>query len=144
MLNYIPDGYTQRGYIEASAGLHYALAFAFRPMLPEERDAVEEVLALRPAREGSQVTAAAVAHALLEWDLCDANGCPVPVGIEYVRRLRPALLDKLYSVVSGREAGDPPPMKTEAEEQDFVARLLEAAGTGCTPWEATLEADRKN
>src|SRR5437773_1206560 len=59
MLNYIPDGYTATGYIEASEGKHDALAFAFRPMLPEERDAVEEVLAIRPAREVSQVVAGA-------------------------------------------------------------------------------------
>ena len=144
MLNYIPDGYTERGYIEASEGKVDALAFAFRPLLPEERDAVEEVLAIRPAREGSLVVAAAVAHALFEWDLRDANGCPVAVGLDFVRRLRPALLDKLYTVVSGREASDPPPKQTAAEEQDFVVRLLEAAGTGCTPCELGQEADRKN
>lgn len=144
MLNYIPDGYTEKGYIEPSDGKHDALAFTYRPMLPEERDAVEEVLAIRPAREGSQVVAAAVAHALFEWDLRDVNGCPVPVGLDLVRRLRPTLLDKLYAVVSGREAGDPPPKQTTTEDQDYVVRLLEAAGTGCTPHELGQEADRKN
>lgn len=144
MLNYIPDGYTQRGYIEASEGKHGPLAFTFRPMLPEERDAVEEVLAIRPAREGSQVAAAAVAHALFEWDLRDENGCPLPVGLDCVRRLRPSLFDKLYAVVSGREPSDPPPQQTAAEEQDYVVRLLEAAGAGRTPQEWGEEADRKN
>lgn len=144
MLNYIPDGYTQRGYIEASEGKHNSLTFAYRPMLSEDRDAVEEVLAIRPAREGSQTVSAAVTHALIEWDLRDENGCPVAVGLEYVRRLRPVLLDKLYAVVSGREASDAPPKQTAGQEQDFVARLLEAAGTGCTPCELGLEADRKN
>lgn len=144
MLNYIPDGYTQHGYLEASDGKHDALAFAFRPMLPEERDAVEETLATRPARQGSQMVAAAVTHALVEWDLRDENGCPVAVGLDYVRRLRPVLLDKLYAVISGREASDPPTRQAVSEEKDFVARLLEAAGTGCTPCELGLEDDRKN
>ena len=50
----------------------------------------------------------------------------------------------LRAVVSGREASDPPPKLTATEEQDYVVRLLEAAGTGCTPNELGHEGDRKN
>jgi hypothetical protein len=144
MLNYIPDGYTERGHIDAAEGLHGPLSFSFRPMLPEERDAVDEVLATRPAREGAQLVAAAVTHALVEWDLRDEHGCPVAVGLDYVRRLRPALLDKLFAVICGRTPSDTPPDLTPGQERDYVAQLLEAAGTGCTPCELGQEADRKN
>lgn len=144
MLNIINDGYTEAGYIRAEEGLHGALSFRYRPMLAEQRDAVDEELIRKKAREGSQLLAAALHKHLVDWDLANAAGTTAPISLENIRRLRPALFDKLYHIVSGRKASDADPSATARDEADYVSRLLESAGSGELAGDVREQADAKN
>jgi hypothetical protein len=141
MLNYLPEDHSERGYIAAAERLHGSLSFVFQPLLAEQRDAVDEARRFRSAREGSDMVATAITKALREWDLRDEHGCPVAVGLGSVRRLRPALLDKLYAVIAGWSASDPVLDVAGVQDQTDEARLLAAAGLGCTPCEMQQETD---
>ena len=144
MLNIINDGYTEAGYIRGEEGLHGPLSFRYRPMLAEQRDAVDEELIRKKAREGNQLLAAALHKHLVDWDLTDAGGQAAPISLENIRRLRPALFDKLYHIVSGRKSSDADPQATARDESDYVSRLLETAGAGQSPGEVREQADAKN
>lgn len=135
---FIDDGYTEAGFIRAEPGLFDCdLRFAYRPMLPEERDSVAEGIERRKAHEAVQLVARTIAAHVSEWDLRDAKGEPVPVGERTIRRLRPRLFDRLYFVISGRQPSDPDPTKPGAgqdqEGDSYAERLMRAQ-----------EADQKN
>lgn len=102
----IRDGFTQRGYIAAEEGLHPALRFTFRPMIPEDVERVEQAREREPAAEKSRArTGAVIAKQLESWDVKfgDDNA---PISEQTVRRMRLSLQTKLYNVITGFRATD--------------------------------------
>lgn len=97
----IDDGYTEQGYIAPVEGLHGALEFTFRPILPARRDAVA-----RNDGEGF-VTAAAkeLAKAIKSWS-ASAGGKALPVTEHNIRSAKPRLFDRLWLVVAGYQPSD--------------------------------------
>lgn len=142
MLNIIPDGYTEEGYIAEDVRLHGELRFSYRPMLAEDRDAIEKV-----ARAGSAVQAhalyrKAVASRVTNWSEQDAHGVPVPINDANLKRMRPLLFDRLYNVVSGFRASDADPTRELTPEE--IDHELEAAITGQPVGDVRAEANAKN
>ncbi|RCS43936.1 hypothetical protein DTL42_18290 [Bremerella cremea] len=114
-LYFIDDGYTQSGHIQASAGLHGAVSFQFRPMLYEQRQRIAEMLRAAANDEATQVMVAAICQQVLSWNL------PRELKPANVRRLRPKLLDRIYLIVAGHEPSDPLPSGQPLETFDELA-----------------------
>jgi hypothetical protein len=127
---FIPDdGYTESGFIRARAGLHGALRFRYRPMLVEDRSRIlGEFEHLRP--EAAELKAAGEIHRrLVWWDLCDGQSKPVPISLDVVRRLKPAVFARVWAIVLGTEPSDIDP-GWSAEEKLAAAELQATAGPG--------------
>jgi len=103
MTGYIPDGYTESGYIAGVPRLFLAVRFEFRPMLVEEKQ--------QAAKDGEggnvrKTMAEWLARKITRWDLQDADGQTLPIDAKTILRLRPKLFDRLFDVVAGNEASD--------------------------------------
>lgn len=135
MLAYIPDGYTESGYIRAERGIHPALRFTFRPMLGADKTVIMDlVLDPKKKRDQDRIMAAALKERLVDWDLHDAAGKSVPISTDVIGRLKPRLFTKLFMVVSGSEAGDHDPDQDEdareASDEDFFEAAIAGHGIG--------------
>ena len=134
MSDFIDDGYTSDGYIAADEGVHGPLEFTYRPILPGQRDKVNQYLRRDPANYEAFHEAARKALAgtkdtparLVSWSLKDRSDQPVPITEANVGRIRPRLFDKLWLVVIGELASDKRP------------------GADGEPTKVDLEGDGKN
>jgi len=145
--NIIRDGYTRGATIKPKPGLYEGLSIKFRPMLPEQVDAVTgRVADKRTAGHFAEATvtiAAALAKQITEWDEVGPDGKPVPIKAEHFRNLPSPLLRRLYDVVSGYDPGDLPEQSSEPEHDEYLSDLTEAIATASPPPSA-LEKDEKN
>ena len=135
--NYIDDGYQEDGFLAAEKGLHGDVSFSYRPLLPEQRDAIDEVTMKQGAAKGARAIAAALAKQVVTWSITDAKGEPVPISPARVGKIRPRLFDKLWAVVAGRMPSDVRGDATPDEAGDYVTNLLEGP-------DAQREGDAKN
>lgn len=145
MTNVIRDGYTQKGFIEAVEGLHEAVQFEYRPMLPEQVELTEaEVNKLgADPRKAVRLVAAQVSQHLIGWDQKESGGSEAPVDFETVRRLRYQVLNKLYKIIAGLIASDPLPGATKQEQGDDATAII-AEAEGKKPGQESLEVAAKN
>jgi hypothetical protein len=143
--NIIRDGYTKRAKINGRPGIFGDLTFVFRPMLDEEVETVLQRSGQKKAAgrftEATGIKAAAIVRQLKEWDETDEDGNPVPITIENVRHLPPALLGLLLDVICGYIAGDLPADATPTETDEYARSLEAALDTGSA---STAEKDEKN
>ena len=137
MMNFIEDGYTEDGYLAAEKGLHGDLSFKFRPLLPEQRDAIDEVTLKQGASKGVKAICGALADRVQSWDVKDSKGGDVPIKPESFGKLRPRLFDKLWAVVAGRYPSDVKPDATKEEAGDYVSQIMGGP-------ESKREGDAKN
>lgn len=141
---YIHDGYTERGYIAAVPRLHPALKLTFRPFLQEERHRLlTENQKLHPSKS-SLNTANVLAKKIQTWDLADENGEPIKVVADAIRRLKPALFERLIGVVMAIDPSDEDP---DAMPEDLSAGLadeLAALDTGRPLADVKAASDQKN
>ena len=139
MLAYIPkdDGYTERGYIAAVAGLHPAVRFEFRPMVHAERAAANAGIMVDNLAKASAVQCAAISKALRSWDIEGLE-------LRQTDMLRPALVEKLYGIVSGMAASDPDPEDIETSRDAADIYLATMDGNGRIPGLIREERDRGN
>lgn len=142
MLNIIPDGYTEEGYVAEVPRLHGALRFRFRPMLPEERDAIDYAIKDKSPGQSHAMYRKALATRIQSWSEKDKDGNDVTVAESAIRNLRPALYDKLYNIVAGYRASDVDPNHEKATDE--VDHELEAAITGQPVGDVRTEANAKN
>ncbi len=138
MQNFIDDGYTETGYIAARDGMHGELRFTFRPMLSEEVDAVGSVLDQNNVARSHETIRGVLVKHLTSWS--DER----PINAASVRILKPALWNRLYLIVAGKQASDPDPKATPADRDEWLEDVLEAGRTGQTVGEARADADVKN
>lgn len=145
MLDYIPDGYTQRGFIKAQPGLHGDFRFEFRPMTVEDRAVVfEKKLLERPQEEQDRMAAKAMTSRITSWGLVNADGGSVKVSTENLLRLKPALFRRLFDMVAGFDGGDPDHDTTTEVRGELLDERLEAALAGRPIGELREVADEKN
>jgi hypothetical protein len=119
MASYIPDQYTEHGYIAERRNLHGALRFQFRPMLLDERSLFSQANIQNKPREQNRNIAKLLAEKIVCWDLKDAGkkDAPLAITIDNMLRLQPALFDRLFGIIMGNDAFDddpdlPEPAKT--------------------------------
>lgn len=115
--NYIRDGFTQDGYIAPMERRHGELRFKFRPMLPEdfeEFDVFRNSNILKPKAVVSRL-AKECSDRLVAWSE-QVDGKDVPIGPDYVKRLRHTLLSKLFQVIAGERASDEDPQNKSLPE----------------------------
>lgn len=131
VLNYIPDGYTETGYIAEVPRIHGEVRFTFRPMLNEERAIVygRRAKELSP-RELEQQFAAEIVARVNEWSLVQDDGSPLAITRENVLRLKPMLFQRLFQIVAGSDASDvdptwPQEAKAEVADAKIEATLLD-------------------
>lgn len=139
----IEDGYTEDGYIAAVPGLHPALRFRFRPMLPEEREAISDVIRQKPIAQGNKLMCEALAARIKSWSATNNKGEPLEITPSNVAKLRPKLQGSVYSIIAGYQASDLDPDAPEQadEPEDLALRaLIEGRPVG----DARTEADQKN
>lgn len=137
----IDDGYTEAGYIAEVPGLYDELRFTYRPLLHLERDAVSDQSG-KSAKDFEAVLVAVMQSKLKAWEALDGKGSPMPINSATIKRLQPALFDKLYAIIAGRIPSDVDP-KTEAPRQqadDVVASIVNGRIVG----DVREEEDRKN
>lgn len=143
---YIADGYSRPCYIAERPQLHPAVRFVFRPMLIQNvRVVARQILATTDARRQEEIAALAIQAQVVEWDLHKFSGELVPLtDIKEVLRIQPAILNRMYSIVSGEDGGDPDP-RLERSQDDIQATAadLQRALAGEEPL-SEAEADEKN
>ena len=137
MQNFIDDGYTQAGFIAAREGMHDDLRFTYRPMLPEEVDKVQAVL----EREDVAASHAAIRGVLLE--KLKSWSDELPVTADSLRRLRPALWNRLYLIAAGRQPSDPDPKATPDERDEWLQDVMESGKVVLEGSAAKLAADKR-
>lgn len=107
VLDYIPDGYIEEGYIRGVAGLHGSVRFTFRPMRVVEQATLfgQRMLSLPEELQDRRCADVLCSH-LISWSVADANGRPLELTAENILRLKPALFQRLLAIVSGIEPSD--------------------------------------
>lgn len=106
----VDDGYTRDGYIAAIEGLHGEIAFSFRPLTRDERDAVNVRIGKKAKGETTtDVMANVICRQVKDWSIADVVALEPGV----VKRMHPALVDKLYLIVAGSIASDLRPDDTD-------------------------------
>jgi len=101
--NIIRDGFTQSGYIPEVEGLHGAIRFEFRPMLPEETEHFEGIRDRDGARDPKKVRAILgeeVAKRIVSWSE-KIDSSPAEISGANVRKMRFTLQTKIYNIISG-------------------------------------------
>jgi len=125
---WIPDdGYTESGYVEAKPGLHGEFRFTYRPLLTETRSRLLRSFDNLKAEEQDLIVAKTLAERVASWSLTKQSGEAVPVAVDNVRRLKPAIFFRLWSVVLGTEPSDLDPAWETEQKVEAVTTLLEAA-----------------
>lgn len=152
MVTFIPDGYTRRGYIAAIPSLHGAIRFEYRPLLPRERNSINQAVRREKTEKTDVLESAAVAKQLLSWDCVypddgpDASlrGQSMPITAANVQRLVPYLFDKLFMIIAGMDASDPDPDAPGDEQDNYAAALLKTAESNEPPGDKQLREQQKN
>lgn len=121
--NFIEDGQTRDGFIDAVPGLHEALGFSYRPMLPEEQAAHTDKADKFSGQKWIQFTAAQLAPRIVSMD-----GQMGAVTAACLLRLQPRLFGRLRGIVLGIDPSDinpawAPDVAREAAEEEFASAL---------------------
>lgn len=135
---FIEDGYTRRARINAVAGLHGRLDFAFRPMLPRDCEDLEAritTLMNRGDNKGaSNLVASVLENHITEWDVRLRDKSVAKISADSLARLMPGLFTKMKLIVQGAKA-------TDTREDWSAEEWQEYAETGGS---IGLESSRKN
>lgn len=125
MLGFIPDdGYCEPFFIAAVERLHPALRGTFRPMRIDDRARWGDGVNALPAEERIAKTAEALAGQLVSWDLRDRTGQPLIGTVERIRTLKPALYDRLFSIVWGYSPSDIDPQWPQESKAALAADVF--------------------
>lgn len=112
--SFIEDGYNESGYISAEEGIHGALEFEYRPMIPSVQGRILE-------KKETEAFVDAVCKALIReshlksWSLKDSKGTAVPLTEANLKRIKPRLFDKLWTTIAGLRPSDRDPKAIDLE-----------------------------
>jgi hypothetical protein len=124
------DGYTEKGFIAQRDRLHPALRFEFRPCLAEERALFIRQNVNLGDKEQIARNTKLLKEKLLSWDLKQRSGDTAPIQHDALRRVKPALLERLLGIVLGLDAPDEDPTKSPEEITQDAADKAEANKSG--------------
>lgn len=145
MPGYIPDGFSEKGYLAERPRQFQAIRFKYRPFTLPERYASEEAFRNKKPEDQARVTFALLAKKIVSWDLRAKpdDAVPLPITTETMARLNTALALALFNVIAGyvTSDADPSDVETTAEGSDTV---LEEIFTGKPIGDIKAEADAKN
>ncbi len=144
-LDYTPNEiYTQDGFIAASPGLHGELQFTYRPFLMEDRARYMVQVEKLPLAQQYGKAAAELGKRLASWSLENPDGTPLKITTDNVRRVKPALLDRLWLIVLGIEASDIDPQWDTEQTEEHVEAIEEAAAAPAPIGDVLEEKAAKN
>jgi len=144
MQDFIPDGYTEDGFIAASAGFHGELRFRFRPCDPIEQGRLLEQSDRIPLDQYRRNLSEVVATKIEWWSLVDKEGTTVQAKPDNLRRLRPALFRRVTAIVLGIEASDEDPRWAEETKRELADTAGQVAATGQQPGTVKAAANSGN
>ncbi|QDT41061.1 hypothetical protein Pan241w_11200 [Gimesia alba] len=139
---FIPDGYTEDGFIAESKGVHEAVRFKFRPVLPEAVRALMHNFYEKTAKAQSDIVNETLKRQLVEWDLCDLSDTPLKITTSNLCRIKKPLKDRLFNIVTCYEGSDDDQdSDSQKEDEDLnFDELLSGESDGAkTPAEKQLE-----
>lgn len=96
-------GFTTKGKIDFQGvhGIYGALEFEYRPVMPDEFDAIREEVG-KSGRKGCEAIAANMHTRITAWNVESDSGEPVPVTKEsMLEMLPPVFIEQLYNIVMG-------------------------------------------
>lgn len=126
-LNFVPDdGYTEKGFIKATPGLHGDLRFEYRPFLVEERSKLLRQLESLAQEKQDAIVAKTFSERITAWDLQDKDGKEIPVSMNVARRLKPSLFYRLWAIILGTDASDLDPEWSNEQKTDLLESEVEA------------------
>ena len=99
------DGYNRDGYVAAAPGRYDALAFKYRPALPDERWLFVRQQDNDGRAYAKRAAAMLDAH-VLEWDAKDSKDQPVAKSAAAMLKLHPELFNAMVDQVMGYTAAD--------------------------------------
>jgi hypothetical protein len=109
---FIDDGYTLDGFVKELPGIYGAVRFKYRPLTVEQRVRLFESWSTLPALDQISRTTSALARQIVQWDMKDAKGRPIPCNEpRSFRRLSPPLHERLLDIVCGSSPPDADPDK---------------------------------
>ena len=130
---YLRDGYNQHGFIRGVPRLFDDVRFEYRPCLHEERLGLDLANPRLTPKELAQRTYKLLADKLLSWDVkADENDDEhLPIKLDSIRRLHPAVIERLYAIVVGDIPPDEDPMQSDRETEERL-RDKQAASDNLT------------
>jgi len=112
----IDDGYTLDGYIKESPDIYPAVRFKYRPLTVEQRVRLFEGWSNLPSLDQIGRTTTALSKQIVQWDIKDPKGRPIPSSEpRSFRRLSPPLHECLLDIVCGLRAPDADPDAQSAD-----------------------------
>lgn len=117
---YIPDGYTESGYVAGIPRLYPPVAFEYRPMLPGERARalkLSDTAQYADAADAEVGAANAILKHIVRWDVVDDKGAELPVSVKSLLHLRPSLNTQIFNIVLGLRPSDPTPKEMTGDDQ---------------------------
>jgi hypothetical protein len=131
MSDVIFDGYTEKAYIKAIPRIHGEVRFEFRPMLVEERSQLFEGSGKMSADLYERKSAKTVSQKIVSWSVTqgviDGEEIPYPVSPVNFLRLKPALYQRMTSIIVGLDAGDADPLLSDGEKAEQIDEQYESA-----------------
>lgn len=103
---FIPDGYTEGGFIEGIKNVHEAVRFKYRPVLPEAVRALMHNYFEKTAKAQGDIVDETLKRQIVEWDLCDHSGEVLEVSINNLHRIKKPLKDRLFNIVTCFDGSD--------------------------------------
>ena len=116
------DGQSRKACVEAVKGIHEGLAFTYRPMLGEEVEHVQNLVAKQEPKTGYRLVCQELAERIVEWSE-DAE-----INFDNVMHLPYVLAMAAYRIVLGVRPSDPIPGDTGEQDGDEDERLKRLSG----------------
>lgn len=135
---FIPDGYTESGFIAELKNIHEPVRFKFRPVLPEAVRTLMNGFWEKTAKAQGEIVDQTLMRQLVEWDLTDHEGSPLEISVSNLRRIKKPLKDHLFNIVTCFEGSDDDSQAPENDEEaalDFDELLSGESDGKVTPAE---------
>ncbi len=130
MLAYIDDAQGEHFFIKGSPRLYPDVRGEFRPCLYDEQAGFFRANQTLGPKEETARACTLMKGKLVSWNLVQRNGDPLPISEANLRRLRPALQQRLLAIILGVEAPDEDPTASHDQAGVDAADKVQAAESG--------------
>lgn len=120
--------------------------FEFRPCLHEERLGLDLANPRLLPKELAQRTYKLIAEKALSWDVKARPDAEehLPIKTDTIRRLHPAIIERLYAIIVGDIPSDEDPQQTEQHTEESLRDKVAADAHGTSVGHARATHDAKN